>query len=132
MSVKNLNSDHTTRNKIIFGDSQTENWSGGVRHFSELNLDQLKSLLENNFIDPDDCQNLSPTVHEFFKFMEQHPGVKAHGYAVSHCRNDYRVSLEGLSYHGIVDTNLMMDFSYLCRQADEFVMNTDELYSWWN
>lgn len=130
----NLNLDYNKRNQIIFGDDNVEPklWLGGTRHFDKLNLTQLKELINNNFIDLEDAQNLSPTVQDFLEFMEQHPNVLAHGYAVSHNRDDYRVSLEGLSFKGKVTKKLLKDFVCLCRLADEFVMDDNTLYSWWD
>lgn len=127
-----LNLDYKARNEIIFGKHDDEKWIGGVRHFDNLTLSQLESLIKNNFIDLEDRQNYSPTAEEFLNFMQIHPDVTVHGYAVSHDRKDYRVSIEGLSFRGEVCDNLLFDFIHLCRLADEFVANRTELYSWWD
>lgn len=130
--MKTLNADYKTRDQIIFGEYNDQNYLGGTKRFEQLSLEKLESLVGNNFIDLDDCQNLSPTVQEFLTFMKNHPKVYAHGYVVSHNRNDYRVSIEGLSYEGKVSKELLFDFVKLCRQADEFVANEHELYAWWD
>jgi hypothetical protein len=134
MKTRTLNRDYHKRNEIIFCDDAVEGelWLGGTRHFEELDLKQLKELAENQFIDLEDAQNCSPTAGDFLEFMEKYPKVTAHGYVVSHKRNDYRVSLEGLSYKGRVNKELNKDFVYLCRHADEFVLEDNTLYSWWD
>lgn len=132
--MRTLNRDYHKRNEIVFGDNivEGESWLGGCRHFDELDLSQLKELVENQFIDLEDAQNCSPTVGDFLEFMEKYPKVLAHGYAVSYNRDDYRVSLEGLSYKGRVTKELLKDFVYLCRHADEFNIEDNTLYSWWD
>jgi hypothetical protein len=130
--IRILNKDYKTRDQLIFGDENENDWLGGVRSFDSLSVKQLKNLIQNNFIDLEDRQNSSPTVEDFFNFMKEHPEVKAHGYAVSHKRDDYRVSLEGLSFKGNINHNLLLDFVDLCRDADEFVADENELYAWWD
>ena len=132
--MKTLNILFSKRNQIIFGDDDVEgkSWLGGTRHFEDLNLSQLKELVKNNFIDLEESQNCSPMVESFLAFMEKYPKVTAHGYAVSHERDDYRVSLEGLEFSGRVTKELLKDFVYLCRHADEFVLEDNKLYSWWD
>jgi len=132
--MRTLNKDYETRNEIIFGDKDTDSktWLGGTRRFESLNLEQLQDLIQNNFIDLEECQNYSPSVSDFLDFMKKYPAVKAHGYAVSHTRDDYRVSLEGLAFAGEVNNQMLLDFIHLCRQADEFHASEDELYAWWD
>lgn len=130
-----MNKDYKKRNEIIFGDDDVDsndNWLGGTRNFESLDLEQLNALIKNKFIDLEDAQNLSPTVADFLDFMKKYPAVKAHGYAVSHKRDDYRVSLEGLEFHGDVSKEMLMDFIYVCRLADEFTAEDDHLYAWWD
>jgi hypothetical protein len=64
--------------------------------------------------------------------MKKYPKVTAHGYAVSHNREDYSVGLEGLAYRGKTTKKMLKDFIYLCRLADEFVAEDNELYAWWD
>lgn len=133
--MKTLNKDYKKRNEIIFGDDDVDskdNWLGGTRRFESLDLEQLELLIKNKFIDLEECQNCSPSVADFRDFMKQYPEVMAHGYAVSHNRDDYRVSLEGLWFRGNVSKKMLLDFVHLCRHADEFVTGDDELYAWWD
>ena len=124
-----LNNDYKTRNKIIFN----EETDVDCMRFTSLPLDKLELLVEKNFIDLEDCQNSSPSVREFLDFMRKYPGVCAHGYTISHKRSDYRVSLEGLIYDGIVSDNQMLkDFVNLCHKADDFSVGDHILYSWWD
>lgn len=132
--MKTFNKDYESRNEIIFGDKDTDSksWLGGTRRFESLSLKQLNALIQNDFIDLEDCQNYSPSVGDFLDFMKKYPAVVAHGYAVSHKRDDYRVSLEGVSFGGKVTMKMLLDFVYLCRHADEFHASEEELYAWWD
>ena len=132
--MRDLNKDYHKRNQIIFGDDNVDgdNWLGGTRFFSKLSLEQLEELVDNNFIDLQDAQNCSPTVEEFLEFMKEHAQFTAHGYAVSHNRDDYRASLEGIEFKGKVSKNLMKDFIDLCRHADEIVCEDNKLFAWWD
>lgn len=127
-----LNLDYETRNELIFGNNSDVDWLGGIKHFDNLMVDQLNELIVDNYIDVNECQNSSPSVGEFFEFMKKHRQVAAHGYAVSHKRDDYRVSIEGLSYCGNLSKDLLFDFIHLCRHADEFIAEEKRLYSWWD
>lgn len=130
MTINNLNDDQTTRDTIIGLESVPR--SGGTKRFRHLTLTQLNELINNNFIDLEDAQNSAPSVAEFYEFMKDHPEVEAHGYAVDKSRSDYRVLIEGLKFNGSVSMPLMLDFVKLCRYADEFVCETNRLYSWWD
>ncbi len=64
--------------------------------------------------------------------MEKYPVAKAHGYVVSPYRDDYRVTIEGLSVDRADVTpevrNAFLDFS---ENADQ--LDTDgDLNSWWD
>ena len=131
--MKTLNRDYRMRNNIIFG----ENHDGDLgfdetKDFDSLSLEQFRELVANDFIDLEDCQNDSPSAGQFLAFMEKYPAVVAHGYAVGHDRVDYRVTLEGLSFNGPVSEELSTDFSSLCRDADEFVNESNKLHAWWS
>ncbi len=97
-----------------------------------ITLETLEELVREGFIDPKERQNFSPTTLEFLEFMRKHPGVVAHGYAVSPYRDDYRVTIEGLlvlpeDYHA----DLHYDFEKFCQEADELKLGRC-LYSWWD
>jgi len=129
---KELNPDWRRRNWIIWGeDSKDMDWSGGIQKFT-ISLNQLDDLFKEEFIDPEETQNDSPMAIQFRDFMEDHVSVLAHGYAVSPNRDDYRVTIEGLVYHGEVDDALMFDFIDEFRFADEFLCDREKLYCWWN
>jgi hypothetical protein len=125
-----LNQDQAMRDSII-GIKNPE-YFGGCEHYSGLTLEQLDKLIDNRFIDLSDRQNDSPTAQEFYEFIKDHPEVKAHGYVISKDRNDYRVSIEGLEFDGVVSKTTMSDFVKLCRHADEFTCEQNKLRSWWD
>ena len=64
--------------------------------------------------------------------MKENPGVVAHGYAVESTRNDYRVTLEGISYDGNVDFEELINLVDNFRSADIFNIDTDGFYLWWD
>lgn len=80
----NLNEDVNSRDIILFGEEfNSEEYLGGIRHFDRLTLGDLKKLIENKFIELEECQNDSPTTEEILQFIEKYPDYTAHGYAVS-------------------------------------------------
>lgn len=107
-------------------------------YFNGLSAEGLRALLDENFASPDDQQNSSPSLAEFLDYMEGHPGVTAHGYAVETSRRDYRVSVEGLNLlrsdlpEGADWAEESFDFLEFCRFADEFDHDAERLNSWWD
>ena len=129
--IRDLNPDQTTRDSILF--SETPSFGGGIGRFFGLSLENLEKLINQNFIELDDCQNDAPSVNEIYMFMKMYPTVTAHGYAVTKERSDYRVSLEGVECTDpgtICDPNFMRDFTNTFRHADEFSL-TSEIASCW-
>lgn len=127
--MKTLNPNRRMRDEIIFGDGTESKYD--VKRFDKLDLKQLNELVENNFIDLADCQNDSPSAGQFLALMKKYPEVSAHGYVVSPNRPDCRVTLEGLSFCGVVSDDLSRSFSLLCDDADELVIESNELHAWW-
>lgn len=125
-----MNKDHKTRDTIIYGKPITTKYD--IKNYKNLTLDQLRQLVALNFIELDECQNSSPSVSEFLEFIQKFPQVTAHGYVVSPERNDYRVSIEGLEYKGPITVQLAIDFTNLCREADEFTLTENKLSSWYD
>jgi hypothetical protein len=64
--------------------------------------------------------------------MKSNPKFTAHGYAVSHERSDYRVSIEGVSCNKPYTKKELADFVHLCRRVDDLVIEDKKLYSWWD
>ena len=100
-------------------------------HFEDLTLDKLDELIKKKFVDPDEQQNDAPSIGEFRDWMEQHPTFTAHGYAVCHPREDYRVSIEGVEGYPETREDLM-DFVLMFRYADDFVIGMDRCYCWYD
>lgn len=125
------NYDDKRRCEII-GVSYPPEYLGGCQSFKGLTLSQLNLLLDENFIDPEECQNCSPNTMEFKAFLETYPDATLHGYIVTPERSDYRVTIEGLEYHGEVSKQLLSDFIDMFRVADEFIHDDDYLYCWFD
>ena len=130
--MKELNKDIETRDKIIFGKYREATYKhGGVREFEGMTRDTLKQLLDQDFADPDERQNLSPTIIEIYEFMAKYPEYTAHGYAVSNSRDDYRVSIDGVSKGRQSDSvKEYTDYMTLFRYCDEF--NPRTMYCWFD
>ena len=125
-----MNRNQERRDEIL--GIKGERFFGGCETINHLTLKQLEQLIEEDFIELEECQNDSPTINDFYNLMKQHPEVCAHGYAVEVKRRDYRITLEGLRYTGLVSPQLAAAFTKLCRHADEFELDENYLYSWWD
>ena len=135
LGMFNLNDDVKARDEYLFGEyDKTKYRFGGTRQVSNLTWIELEYLFNNNFLDPEDCQNCSPTAKEIYDFIKDHKDFCAFGYAVSPDRDDYRITLEGIErVEGagvIVDTGELKDFVKFARFADEF--DVDCGYAWWD
>lgn len=110
-------------------------WSenvNSIEYFKNLNIRILEELLINNFINPNDAQNLAPNVKTIFKFMEKYPQVFAGGYIVSPLRDDYRISIDELYVREKkVPEQLKIDIQELCMEADSMQLE-GELMCWWD
>lgn len=136
----NLNREYKLRDEILEPFSTEE--IGGLRYFKNLDLDTLKKLIDLNFIDLNGRQNLSPSVKQFLEFMEENPQTKAHGYSVSNKREDYRVTLEGVTIYKTsvkgedivenISEELMNEFDTRFENADTLIISKDLLYCWWD
>jgi len=107
-------------------------YSGGIQSYQGLTLEVLTQLVEEGFVDLDERQNDSPSVGEYFEFLQTHPTFTVHGYVVADFRADYRISIEGLECkEGEYDSEDLVDFMRFERLADEFRSHGD-LRSWWD
>ena len=128
-----LNPDFEERDRLLFG--RAVSWADeltGVKRFRGLGGSALRELVARNFADPEESQNGSATLGDFLKFLEKHPQVTAHGYAVSPKREDYRVSLEGLEYDGAVSADLQREFREMNGRAAEFACTPQRLFCWYD
>lgn len=130
------NMDYKRRDALIFGDicQPEEKWVGGIKRFS-ISPSVLKQLLEERFADPEDRQNGSPTAQEFSEFFEKvsdPDNWRVNGYAVSHAREDYRVSIEGCETDCPLNSDDLITFANLFRFADEFELTSRSAYCWFD
>lgn len=129
-----MNRDHERRDALLAPYAGAQ--GGCIYSFSEVPLETLEVLFEEGFIDPEDAQNFAPTAGEFLEMLRAVPTLTVHGYAVSHEREDYRVSIEGVA--GTVPTLTALDILTDYR-ADEATTETDlatpdltNIYLWWD
>lgn len=131
-----MNKDYVKRDEIIFGGYDPKSYIGGCKNF-HCSYKTMEKLVEENFIELDECQNSSPYTKDFMDILKDVDNVRFIAYAISPDRDDYRVTIEGVDVE-IQDTNfdevslLVESFHY----ADEFTFkhegDTYYLYAWWD
>ena len=120
-----MNKDYKTRDQIIRDNSASFDTTsiGGVKQFKRLKPMALQNLVDQDFADPEDYQNESPTINEFLEFAQIHPELKPtfSGYTVDVNREDYRVSIDQIVLENpFIDTrNGLMDLIELVKNADD-------------
>lgn len=128
-----LNNDVDTRDIILFGEGyNSEKYFGGSRSFTGIGAEELRALMELEFIDPEDGTSYGPTNKDMYDFVNAYDGCVCFGYAISPERRDYRVTIEGISYKGNVSIDMMEEFINEFRFADDFICNRNELYCWYD
>ena len=132
-----MNQDQVLRERYLVPDgSQRQELSFHDLERFDLKLDQIKSLLEHRFLDPEEKQNNSPSVQEFIEFAENHPigffEVIFESYAVYLPRPDYRVTIEGIRLEGEIPKEVLIDFSNQFLGADEFQIGGESARAWWD
>lgn len=128
-----FNKDSKERDSIIFGEPQ--DWgrkNGGILSFDAMLSEQLDELVRLKHADPETCQNCSPSIAEFLEFLKENQGFLAHGYVVSPNRDDYRVSVEGITYSGDASKEEIITFVNFCHHADELELENNFLRAWWD
>lgn len=140
MELADYNMDQELRDsKLIkprFWD--THEYSGGVKHFRDMDYETLQWMVDNKFADLTERQNYSPTISRFLAFLDANPKFRAIGYVVDKGRSDYRLSVEGVTGEDLSATDLLV-FADFAHGADEFDMTVptlDEQHgtarAWWD
>lgn len=123
------------RDNIVFGEPyDRKKYLGGSRSFDKLTLGQIKKLEALGVLDMDDAQNDCPTVGEIIEFLRERTtnGWYAHGYCISPERNDFRISFEGVGKETKPSYQDLIDFTEMFRLADEFNVNENGLWCWYD
>lgn len=120
------------RDEIIFGNYDPEAYMGGIRRFEDLSYETLKQLVDEGFVDVEECHNCSPSIQDMMEFAEKHDKQYLFdGYVVSDKRDDYRVSVDGFKRVGPFETFAEQnEFADFCSEADE--LDLDYAYAWWD
>ena len=131
------NRDSRTRDTIIFGKPiDWDNDLGGAYYFDELTVEQLEQLVNQQFADPAERQNFSPTLGEFLAFAQTQKSkgfeFRFEGYVISPKREDYRVSIDGLQFQGDCSYQVITDFHAIAYNADELDIDPNFLRAWWD
>ena len=124
------------RDRLIFGKPYDEaRYSmGGICRF-EIPLTVVKELLIEGLADPDDCQNLAPSIVEIYNWCNEHTleDWYAHGYAVSGKRGDCRVSVEGIGSYKPLKRGVVGEYKKMFYAADDLMGNTKTpAYCWYD
>jgi hypothetical protein len=123
--------DEKKRNKILKLDMENGYRRFDLERFEDLDVEDFKTLLDEKFVDPQDKQNSAPTAMEFYRFMQRYPSFKAHGYAVSKNRTDYRISIEGVQ--GMtMSSEALQAFVNMFGEADTFNVDGGYCYCWYD
>jgi hypothetical protein len=128
------NHDYRQRDALldITVDWEDEDNHGGIEYFDNIDVAMLSRLLSERYINPNDRQNESPRVSQFYEFMKRYPAARAFGYAVSPLREDYRIAIEGLFVApDDVTAELRDAFGEFCANADEIETGV-MLRGWWD
>ena len=107
---------------------------GGTASFRGIDSLQVKMLIAEGFMDPEETQNNSPTAKELLELMEKHLGYYANGYMVDRERSDCRVTLEaiGVRAEQNLPPSTVFEFLELCKHADDLSTEEKHLYAWWD
>lgn len=139
-----FNKDVQTRDQIIKANSDfyDESFEGGIKHFKRLKPAALYKLIDQQFADPDDYQNMAPTIQEFLEFAQKYPELKPtfSGYAVESKRDDYRVSIDEIVLENPVinSRSTLIAFAELTRNSDDIIdyadnkTNDNAIGIWWD
>ena len=108
-------------------------YMGGIMHFEDMDYDTLQWMVDNRFADPDKYQNDAPAIKDFLIFLKSRPNFRAIGHVVDKDRDNYRLSVEGVTGIELSDTD-QLEFALFARQADEFDLDaeTRTCRAWWD
>lgn len=136
-------SDSERREIAVFGrkiDWKTEGF-GGCMSFNNLDTATLGKLLEEKLADPDEQQNNSPTIDEFYyfaKMFERKYDAKLsfQGYLVCGKREDSRISIDGIECNSSDDYQIeyaaIKDFFLFADSPDDISILPLRLRAWWD
>lgn len=131
--IHDLNTDINTRDQLIFGeDYDKSKYYGGIRLFENMTSDTMQKLLDQKFAQEDDAQNDMPCIKELMEYASNHKNVTFNGYAVTADRNDYRISVDVIRQDFENPKTEILDFTEHFRHADEFQINAESGYAWYD
>ena len=123
------------RDEIIFGEVfNRKKYGGGLRRFDDLTLEQIDKLEELGVLDMEEAQNYSPNTGEIIDFLREHKtdGWYVHGYCISPERSDFRITFEGVGKKTPPSKDELIDFTNMFRGADEFNVDKEGMYCWYD
>jgi len=123
------------RDEIVFGEIYNQKkYCGGLRRFDKLTLEQVDKLDELGVLNMNDSQNGSPTTGDIIDFLRNRDsdGWYVHGYCIGPERLDFRITFEGIGKKTPPSQKDLIDFTLMFRGADEFEIDDEGLYCWYD
>ena len=133
-----MNNNYKKRDEIIFGNYNANRYSCGGCARADVSYVQMKKLVDEDYISLDENQNDSPTTEDFMNAIQGYENnVTFEIYAIEPEREDYRVTIDGISIHfSDKDKDALSFFVEQWRYADEFNIyeQNGEYYirAWWD
>lgn len=134
-----LNNDYRARDKRLFpAFGNAGEWLGGIARFTHMGIDDLQWFIDNSFIALDETHNFSPDTEAFVAFLQDNPRFYVHGYAVTHDREDYRMTIEGCGFNRERSGGKPLtrreerEFMQFARYADEAHVAPSKAWCWWD
>jgi hypothetical protein len=134
-----MKSDYKQRDLILKAFFTDKEYIGGSKRFKRLPLELLELLVIEGHTDHEDRQNNAPSIRELLVFAKQMK-EKGYfftfgGYAITHEREDYRVSIDTIDITYYFDNNNHI-YSKLIKSffknADEIDESTNHFHFWYD
>lgn len=124
----NYNKDNDERMKIL---NLKERGSSLV--YFQINCDTLQKLIDNNFANPEENQNGSPTISEFLEFGKKYKDEDLYftGFAIPPERHDYSIVIEGMECE-TENKDFMVDFLNTFKYANKLIKEDDFVSCWYD
>lgn len=124
------------REQIVFNrpyDTDSYRRSGGCRRFDNMDVNTARKLIRLGYLDPNDCQNASPSAREIIDFCSDDDSDiwYLHGYVISPERGDCRITIEGCGSSARPSSDRIVAFVDMFRYADEFSID-GACYCWYD
>ena len=140
-----MNTDVNRRDNILFGEDfkpeseetdligvlKSVDYSGGLRSFSDVSLETMKKLVEEDFIDVDAHYTHAPSMSFFLTYAEKHPSLLFGGCATAPDRDDYGIYINRVS-QTFENSSEKEEFKRCFGTADMLNVSDNNGFAWWS